>query len=96
MPAPVKVTIDFGASPGVSGEQKFTVSDASFAGMTFVEGFFMGTDSTTDNDATSHQMAAKLINVVCDAPSGTNVGVTCQIEDGAQVWGTFKLNIADV
>ena len=42
-------TVDFGPTPTDTGA--FTVTHASFAGLTYAEAFFMSSDSTADNNA---------------------------------------------
>ena len=88
-------TIDFGSTP--IDEATFTITDATMAGLTYVEAFFMGSDSTdagpwsaTGNTADDHKMASALIQVSASAPVGNNFDVTCLITRGYVV-GTFKL-----
>ena len=71
--AQVIATVDFGATQTDRGD--FIVTDASFAGKTYAEAFFMSSDSTVDNDALAHEMAADLIRLSCDAPVGNDIGV---------------------
>lgn len=89
--ATVTKTVDFGAVP-TDGET-FVVNDAAFAGMTYVEGFFMNTDTTVDNTADAHGAAGVLIRVTCSAPSGNNVTVDCCVLMG-YVTGQFKIRFA--
>ena len=65
------VTVDFGSVQTDRGD--FTITDATFAGLTYVEAFFMSSDSTVDNDSIAHEMVADLIRLSCDAPVGNDV-----------------------
>lgn len=91
-------TIDFGAVP--TDEMTFTITDAAMAGLTYVEAFFMGSDSTsagpwsaTGNTVDDHKMAGALIRCAASAPVGNNFDVTCFVTRGYVV-GTFKLRYA--
>lgn len=88
-------TVDFGSTP--TDEATFTITDAAMAGLTYVEAFFMGSDSTgagpwslTTNTADDHKMAGTLIQATASAPVGNNFDVTCLVTRGYVV-GTFKL-----
>lgn len=81
-------TVDFGSTPTDYGD--FTVVDAALNGLTYTEAFFQASDTTTDNDATSHETMAALSRCVCAAPVGNNMSVRVFIERGLVI-GTFKL-----
>ena len=55
-------TVDFGATP--VEQATFSITDAALIALTYVEPFFMSSDSTADNDANAHEMAGHLIEVV--------------------------------
>lgn len=88
MAAQGTATINFGVTP--VGSKTFTIADAALSGLTYAEAFFMGTDSTADNDAASHKQAGALLRATCDAPSGSNMDVTIESLFGL-VTGQFKL-----
>lgn len=79
-------TIDFGATPVGSGS--VVVADATLAGLTYAEAFFMGSDSTAGNGTAMHQQAGSLMRATCDAPVGTNMTVRFESQFG-RVTGQF-------
>jgi hypothetical protein len=79
--------VDFGAT--FSDTATKVVSDATLAGLTYAEAFFMSTDVTGDNNAANHAQAAGCIQAVCGAPSGTNMTVNFDVVIGLAK-GTFK------
>lgn len=86
-------TVDFGATP--TDEKTFTITDAAMAGLTYIEPFFMGSDSVagtflSGNTADDHKMAAALIPLSADAPIGNNFNVTALVLRG-KVTGSFKI-----
>lgn len=81
-------TVNFGSTP--VDTKVFTVSDAGLSGLTYAEAFFMGSDSHADNDAAAHKQAAALIQLSCDAPSGTNMNINADVLAG-RVTGNFVL-----
>ena len=93
-------TVNFGSIP--TDEATFTINDPAMAGATYVEAFFMGSDSTsagpwsaTGNTADDHKMAGALITRIASAPIGNNFDVTCLSIRGYVV-GTFKLRYVGV
>ena len=81
--------MNFGSTPADSGT--FTVTHASFAGLTYAHAFFMSSDSTGDNNATAHEMASTLMNLGCDAPVGNDIVV-----HATAMWyltGTMKIRV---
>ena len=88
--AKVIATVDFGADQTDRGD--FTVTDASFAGLTYAEAWFMSSDSTTDNNPVSHEMAAVLIELSCDAPVGNDIGVHAYVMNGT-IAKTMKIRV---
>jgi hypothetical protein len=88
MSNPGTTTINFGATPVDSAT--FTITDAALAGLTYGEAFFMGSDSTADNNATLHRQAGATLQATCDAPVGNDMAVTVRSLMGL-VTGQFQL-----
>ena len=82
-------TVDFGATP--VEQATFSITDAALIALTYVEPFFMSSDSTADNDANAHEMAGHLIEVVAGAPDGAGTFAVIANVLLGQVTGQFKL-----
>ena len=81
-------TINFGATP--VNYRQFTITDATMAGSTFVECFFMASDSTADSSQGDHVKAGIHIRVPATTMTGDTFTVECYVEKDYVV-GTFKL-----
>lgn len=88
--AQVIATVDFGSTQTSDGD--FTVTDASFAGLTYAEAFWMSSDTTTDNNAVDHEMAGTLIRLTCSAPSGNDIAVHARAIAGT-IARTMKIRV---
>ena len=84
-------TIDFGATP--INYKEFTITDPTMAGLTYVEPFFMSSDSTVDNSASNHAKARWVIEAIGGAPVGNDFPVICRLKKGLCT-GTFKIRYA--
>ena len=86
-------TIDFGATPTHYAE--FTVTDAGMAGSTYVEPFFMSSDSTASNSASNHARAQFEIDLIGGAPVGNDFPVICKLRNKRMtITGTLKIRYA--
>ena len=82
-------TVDFGSDPVDSATFNFT--DANLIGMTYVEPFLMGGDSTGDNDTDAHQQLGARCMLIADTPNGAgNVNFYADVFIGFVI-GTFKI-----
>lgn len=82
-------TIDFGATPVAEGA--FTVTDAAITAATDVEAFVV-IDSTVDNDADAHRLAAASWKLAALPGTGSfTLYITCLI---GLCTGTFKIRYA--
>lgn len=80
------ITVDFGSSYVDNGA--FTITDAGILATSYVEVFVM-VDSTADNDATQHQIAATSLRLSA-LPASGSATVYADALFGL-VKGTFKL-----
>lgn len=85
-------TIDFGATPVDGGT--FTITDAAITSSMYVEAFVQHGDTTTDNDADAHSMAAASFRLSTIPGTGSFT-----LEVALLFWmvtGTFKIRYAYV
>lgn len=62
-------TIDFGATPVDGGT--FTITDAAILATHYVEAFVQHSDTTADNDANDHSVAAASFRLSCLPAAGS-------------------------
>jgi hypothetical protein len=68
MAATATTTVDFGATP-VDGKT-FTITDAGVSAVSYVEAYIQSNDTTANNTADDHRVAAASMRLSCEPGAG--------------------------